>query len=1047
MKKVFYVLVLTIIGFNVNLYSQNDYMKNRFTIGIYNWVMNDFYRSTQHLQNYNNLHLNVNFSFTYRGDNDPSASMYDGFLIPSSNYIGTFSSTINNLFNSQTLDNKQKVYFERAKVLRPASGQRSTYEVEEHGSYNNKYPGYGYQSSETGTDYNNDLNLGINGRKCAVGENSAGFIVKDLYENMEQINKLETNISKTDMKYFWSDNKEPGYFWVVKPRMRIRVEDFDDQSKKELTVVRVDVKGFNGQPIASYDIKVKDFAGRIGNYYGDYIENYYNINPITQEYFPKLRIFATDLIAEIPPNPVLTNSQVDYAIYWSGIVDVWLDYVRLDDEWAHFLFTDPSGTAPGDELLKFHQKIAEEVSALSNTDGFGYFYLDEYAYNNYPCIAEVNRIIKSINPNTGLVAMDNEVPAFWSGGSDELKNKPFNVFFDTLYSSKAVTDILINETYPFRGGMNANDRGVAQIPAVFEVPVILLPPKVRPFYHTAENEELYNLSINGALEKNPDISVGTNILNYYDLGNYRKGARLIKKAKADGHDITVSMSIQTHSFETTYMNDGVYGLREPTNEEISLLSYLGLTYGAKQIMDFSYNTETQYGNKENNNVYKYHNYGLLDENNTGPRYTNYYGQPKWSFVCNLNAKLRETGNILYPVDQPSQHLIYDTSRTINTIFQSEHPDYGYGLPFKFISDIKSVHLNPYGVFEDINVDEPSVRYWEAGFFNPPVSNISEKYSKYFIMLNKRCTPPVAGVTAGDVRTLKMKFKPDELPGFNNWVVLDPLTNTTVATINKNSAEYYSLGVFQPGEGKLFKIAPVMQEGGTFVCDELVTATTFNCNGMVYTGGYDLDIPAANGLTTISFAQNAAIQGDNGANFSTGKNNQVVLQGQNGNKWHGITVNNYQNVDICNTNFQNIGDAMPFSLWALSLYNCQLPQVNSCTFNLPSQAKAINVNNFEISDYTDVLLINNSISVNNSTAAIFVGSSAGSYCNLFLMDNVITNNSNHSTYGVFLTNVYSSYVDNNTITGFDIGMDILNTTLLMNENNIYSTGGNNTGILA
>ena len=94
------------------------------------------------------------------------------------------------------------------------------------------------------------------------------------------------------------------------------------------------------------------------------------------------------------------------------------------------------------------------------------------------------------------------------------------------------------------------------------------------------------------------------------------------------------------------------------------------------------------------------------------------------------------------------------------------------------------------------------------------------------MLNKRCTPAIENSTLGDVRTLKIKFGTSELPYFNNWVLIDPLTNTTIATINKNSGLFYNAGLFQPGEGRLFKLAPVMQEGGTFVCDENVANTSF-----------------------------------------------------------------------------------------------------------------------------------------------------------------------------------------------------------------------------
>ena len=95
-------------------------------------------------------------------------------------------------------------------------------------------------------------------------------------ENMEQINKINTDASKTSMDYFWSDKKDSFYFWVVKPRMKIKVTDFNDPLKKELPVVRIDVKRFDGTIINQFTIKVKDFQTSINYYDGNYKEVFYD---------------------------------------------------------------------------------------------------------------------------------------------------------------------------------------------------------------------------------------------------------------------------------------------------------------------------------------------------------------------------------------------------------------------------------------------------------------------------------------------------------------------------------------------------------------------------------------------------------------------------------------------------------------------------------------------------------------------------------------------------------------------------------------------------
>ena len=282
MKKTTFLALIFLINTNF-LYAQDDYMKNRFTIGTYNFVMKPVFRRQADLSNYNNLNFNANLSFTYRGDDDPESRYLDGFFTDPFNYIQTFQNTLFDLYGNPGIPayNKQKVFFERAKIIRGAMGQRSAYEAENHGTYLTKFPGYGYNYSQTGVDYTEHPDNGtVSGRRCITGQHTAGFMVYGLYENMEQINFKETDLpNKTDMKYYWSDNKEDGYFWVVKPRMRINVSDFNDPNKKELPVVIIEVIRFDGIKI-SYDeeftIKVRNFGDYNGNYIGAYQEDFNN---------------------------------------------------------------------------------------------------------------------------------------------------------------------------------------------------------------------------------------------------------------------------------------------------------------------------------------------------------------------------------------------------------------------------------------------------------------------------------------------------------------------------------------------------------------------------------------------------------------------------------------------------------------------------------------------------------------------------------------------------------------------------------------------------
>ena len=252
-----------------------NYLKDRFTVGSYNFTIDINKRRPVDLQNYFDLNFNSQLSFTYRGDNDPNWSYADGFIINPVIYLPNFQNTLEVLFNQQTEYHKQEVIFERAKVLRGACGQRSTYQAEYPGTYNTKYPGYGYMSSQTGQDVNDN---GTISRFCVVQtDNPPGYIVKDLYENIEQINYKKTEPTKMGMEYYWSDKKDDQYFWVVKPRMRISVDDYNDPNKKELPVIRIDIFRFDGTKISNdeqFTIKVKDFKGLNSTYNGVYFPHF-----------------------------------------------------------------------------------------------------------------------------------------------------------------------------------------------------------------------------------------------------------------------------------------------------------------------------------------------------------------------------------------------------------------------------------------------------------------------------------------------------------------------------------------------------------------------------------------------------------------------------------------------------------------------------------------------------------------------------------------------------------------------------------------------------
>ncbi len=172
-----------------------------------------------------------------------------------------------------------------------------------------------------------------------------------------------------------------------------------------------------------------------------------------------------------------------------------------------------------------------------------------------------------------------------------------------------------------------------------------------------------------------------------------------------------------------------------------------------------------------------------------------------------------------------------------------------------------------------------------------------------MMVNRRCFPNVNN--DGDLRHLKINFDFTQLAEFTNWKITELDSNKVVAVFNKNTTSYLDMGIYQPGEGKLYKLAPVMQEGGTLVADESVSGS-FDCKGLVSNGGKNITLIPG---TTINFTNSDARIIMNGGNFKSGINTgdntaPVNLQGKD-TLWKGIVLQDCPSVEMYKTYFKDI----------------------------------------------------------------------------------------------------------------------------------------------
>lgn len=319
------VIIISILSLTTQ--SGSVHMTDRFYLGVFNFFQDTALRNAVHKQWYRELSYNSMHNYCYHLDSSRTIHhnvSYDvGFFDDSMSNYTDIMKILDDWNEIPVSSSPNSLIYEREKILRPCYGQRSTYEAEEYGTWSNRYPGYGYQQSGTGEDYSSN---GINGRCCLVSRgDTAGYIVRDLYENCEQVNNTDTVDIDNTGKNLYSDIKRKvyNYHWYIKPRMRI--DPNTAMSYPDTPVVRIEILSFDSSYKKTVDILCKNFIDTTTNYYdGSYMDIYNKLNDPLGCY--NLSISATDLARGKGDNNFL-NSKVDYRVYWYGKVDVWLDYV------------------------------------------------------------------------------------------------------------------------------------------------------------------------------------------------------------------------------------------------------------------------------------------------------------------------------------------------------------------------------------------------------------------------------------------------------------------------------------------------------------------------------------------------------------------------------------------------------------------------------------------------------------------------------------------------------------------------------------------------
>ena len=363
---------------------------------------------------------------------------FDSLLTPYSRYGGIVKDVIqdNEAYGLYTM-------MQRVKMEYLSFGQRSDYQCEtEDYLADRDYWFYTYNtvSDNVSRNYTDTGKYGkgarvrycrtLNSTNAGNWVNSPGYVVKDLKSNREQINCLRK------WGVFASDT---GYSWYVKPKIRIDSAFANIASNSQDSVCRIDILNFNGALLKSKRVLVEDFLNIQNAYDGNYFEDSIKLDPEQGEKFNES---CEDLWDQ--------SCAVDFRVYWYGKCDMWIDYVRVDNEIAHDLLSSDTSNS---QYKLYQNWFNWEVDSIADQypDNIYKFYIEEFEFNQIPCMAYVNRMIDSLSEGKYSLMFDLNYNTYKIHAPDfENVVMDANYLKRTLYDRVGAKEIFMG-AYPILG--------------------------------------------------------------------------------------------------------------------------------------------------------------------------------------------------------------------------------------------------------------------------------------------------------------------------------------------------------------------------------------------------------------------------------------------------------------------------------------------------------------------------------------------------------------------------------------------------------------------
>ena len=449
--------------------------------------------------------------------------------------------------------------------------------------------------------------------------------------------------------------------------------------------------------------------------------------------------------------------------------------------------------------------------------------------------------------------------------------------------------------------------------------------------------------------------------------------------------------------------------REPQPNEILVQGWLAMCYGAKGLMYYTIatNTPSPYSYSDVGGIY-----GLFDS------------QGQINYPCQ-NPVLNQIPNARYYAVQKLNGQIDKISSELMQLTWVDAFSAHQGIPSgKYVTDVSYPHA-------------PSdTKYIEVGFFKKS-TEMNNDNLEYLMVVNRR-------VLSTETDSITIQINKANSP-YNNWKVTEVGNNSPYAYITRAGSFTYS---FPPGEGRLFRLEPVLLAGGSLFYNDTITAA-YNSNlpsnlevkagaALTIASGVNLNFPSVGSFLSVkgdlvlksnlTIPSNSTLRiistSTSAPTLKIDANTSLTVQGTlsvSGNPTHKVLIDRTGSSGYFN-----------YITFDSSYTNPSAGYSNELTHCIIKHSAGIKILNSDVGVYfSKIDSCVQGIYIENSSPLIYADSirpinnavygsglaSPNIWDNVFFKDG----EGYHTCLGVFLISYMCPWVSHNKISGFDIGM--------------------------